>query len=925
MYQLDEKIMADNRAIISIARSKEDIDKNLKPGMFVYDSLNKDAYVVASKNVHHKFIKEQDDHKIHGNLIFADKIEFENGISILGDITNVETVDLLVSDNIIEINKDEMSSGISRLSAGIKINRGLLPHYYTLFNESSDRTSLGAYTHVIGEDVLSKLYSDGDMWLKKNLDVANLRVRESALIEKDFRVMGDSTFNQSVTIDGITDIKGSTVIDNTLSVAGAVNIFSTLDVQMNASMHQDLEVNKDLSVKGNTCVTGSLDIGGYVTVTGETQLNSNVFAHALDVLTNTKIQQNLSVMGTSSFGSKATMENDLSVLGDADVAGNTTLNTLNVTTTSQFDGASTFNSYVNIGSKLTTNELHVVTTSLFDQKGVFNDDLDVVKNFDVNGLTTINDLIVRTSANILGNLSVTDITANNIHAKGTLTVVDDGKFNKDLSVDRNFLTMGHTELNTLLVANSTEFNGYSTFNADVSINSNTAISENLSVEKTITADSINIKNQLNFYSSHVKYNTYEIVDSLFNSRQNSISTILDSKDDTIKHIILDKTVSEQSYDEMRYNTPVKVKIGDEWSQLLDEKTGHKKLHAAGGSDEILPSDINAVENADGVRALRSGSIEDIGIPNPYGEVYFCPDNKSIYFGKGRTWEKMGSVDWTEVLDKPETFTPPIATTECLGGVKIGKNIKVANDGTISVPNAVIEYNVHRKEFVTTRQTDTFITDVEFVPNSNLISVYVFGKILPPTAYTEVDKNTIVLKEPVDTGTHVEIVTLVIPSGALFSFKREEFFAIDDQVDFVLSNGQYLVGENKVKVYILGALLPPSAYTEVSYDRIRLKTPVEKGTHVMIEYLSDPEIASNRMNYAKSINYVQRSSTTNHPIYETIEERTVWEIIHNQGAYINIIPLSFEGYKLNPKTVQYVNSNIIRIYFDNPTNGRVMIG
>lgn len=43
-----------------------------------------------------------------------------------------------------------------------------------------------------------------------------------------------------------------------------------------------------------------------------------------------------------------------------------------------------------------------------------------------------------------------------------------------------------------------------------------------------------------------------------------------------------------------------------------------------------------------------------------------------------------SVAWANVTGKPSTFTPPIASATQLGGVKIGANINVAADGTISV-------------------------------------------------------------------------------------------------------------------------------------------------------------------------------------------------------------------------------------------------
>lgn len=45
------------------------------------------------------------------------------------------------------------------------------------------------------------------------------------------------------------------------------------------------------------------------------------------------------------------------------------------------------------------------------------------------------------------------------------------------------------------------------------------------------------------------------------------------------------------------------------------------------------------------------------------------------------------VDWADLINKPSTFAPPIATASVLGGVKIGTNVSVDAAGVISVPSA----------------------------------------------------------------------------------------------------------------------------------------------------------------------------------------------------------------------------------------------
>lgn len=61
-----------------------------------------------------------------------------------------------------------------------------------------------------------------------------------------------------------------------------------------------------------------------------------------------------------------------------------------------------------------------------------------------------------------------------------------------------------------------------------------------------------------------------------------------------------------------------------------------------------------------------------------------------------------SVDWSELTNKPSTFTPPISTSSVLGGVKVGSGINVGADGTITHPTG--DGNLHVPATGTTNNT-----------------------------------------------------------------------------------------------------------------------------------------------------------------------------------------------------------------------------
>lgn len=69
-------------------------------------------------------------------------------LTVQGTTTTVDSANLSIADNIVELNKGETGQGVSKLQAGIKIKRGDLQDQHIVFDEASDRWKVGEGTSL---------------------------------------------------------------------------------------------------------------------------------------------------------------------------------------------------------------------------------------------------------------------------------------------------------------------------------------------------------------------------------------------------------------------------------------------------------------------------------------------------------------------------------------------------------------------------------------------------------------------------------------------------------------------------------------------------------------------------------------------------------------------------------------------------------
>lgn len=105
--------------------------------------------------------------------ITAPAIIIDGNLTVMGTTTSVETVNSVIQDNIITLNKAEVGVGVTAGTAGIEIERGSAVNSTFLFNESNDAweaklgttyTTIRAATPVDPDDLVTKDYVDNGLF-----------------------------------------------------------------------------------------------------------------------------------------------------------------------------------------------------------------------------------------------------------------------------------------------------------------------------------------------------------------------------------------------------------------------------------------------------------------------------------------------------------------------------------------------------------------------------------------------------------------------------------------------------------------------------------------------------------------------------------------------------------------------------------------
>lgn len=864
MYQLDEKLMADNRAIISLASDMEHIDPNLKPGMQVFNAKEKDTYVVASQQRYYRLLHEDAlTKKIPYDLNFAGTVTIDKDLIVKGSLTNLESQDLIIKDNIIELNKDEIGNGITKIQSGIEINRGTRERARMLFSEATDRASTSGFVFNLNDTTLMSIYQDGDVKTLKDFYTCSANVRDDLTVGRDFTltrnalIKGTLTVNQAaalkstLTVTGTSTLTGAASLKSTLAVTGITTLSNTLSVAEKGTFAKELDVVGNTALKANLDVTSNTTIGGTLAVTGATSLNSTLNVTGATTLNSTlrtigdvTFDKTLTVIGATTLNSTVGITGELKTTSIKN-SENITTKTLSVTesanigTSLNVGGITTLNGATNLKStldvlgnatihyNLTVGEEATLHNLTVNESTVLNNVLTVREFATFYSTVTTKkkatfeqDIEVGTNALIRGNLNVTGIT--NL-AKTTISG----------DLDAN----GINTLNTLKVTGTSDFTGV--------LSSINMRAESLTLRTSRNAlqweDGTVIHSIFGANNSSDRY--YSLYDVATNDYNLTFKTMpIAGKEKGFVFVSGTAPLLHINQSSVRSQNDIYVKRSTTWSPLLARADQHKANHSIGGHDFLSPADIGAVKNTKGTPEIITDNETNKPAAGVAGRLFFAKDAKRIWQDLGNVWQIIGgqeTIPWGNVTGKPATYPPPIATASVLGGVKIGNNILVDPDGTIHVPKQTIEYTVHVEQVKATANQKVFTLSKSFLIGRNHVSPYLFGRRVPTSAFKEIADNKIEFLEGLPADSLLEFYVLLIPNDLSFVMKIEEFNLAENQTRLVLTQGKYTVGANKLKIFLNGALMPRSSFRETSATSIELLQCPGVGNHILIEYMYDP--------------------------------------------------------------------------------------
>ena len=140
-------------------------------------------------------------------------------------------------------------------------------------------------------------------------------------------------------------------------------------------------------------------------------------------------------------------------------------------------------------------------------------------------------------------------------------------------------------------------------------------------------------------------------------------------------------------------------------------------------------------------------------------LYIAKDSKKLWFDYANgSWVQVGgqdTLDWSNITNKPSTFTPPVASSSVLGGIKVGANLSIDSNGVLAANDNPTSYIVKQQEFIATKGQRVFtLTNGKYRPGIGAISVFLNGVKMINTLFTETSETVITLKLGVDSGDRV---------------------------------------------------------------------------------------------------------------------------------------------------------------------------
>lgn len=140
-------------------------------------------------------------------------------------------------------------------------------------------------------------------------------------------------------------------------------------------------------------------------------------------------------------------------------------------------------------------------------------------------------------------------------------------------------------------------------------------------------------------------------------------------------------------------------------------------------------------------------------------LYIATDTKKIWLDTTtNTWLQVGGQDtiaWGSITGKPSAFTPPKASTTVLGGIKVGTNLTIDDNGVLSANDNPTSYIVKQEKFTATAGQTVFnLTKGKYRPGIGALSIFLNGVKIANTILEETSQTSFTLKAGLSAGDYL---------------------------------------------------------------------------------------------------------------------------------------------------------------------------
>jgi hypothetical protein len=470
------------------------------------------------------------------NMNLTGNMTIGGSLTVQGGITNLDTIELNITDNIIVLNSDESGAGITLNQSGIEIERGSLENFRIVYDETDDFLKSGPLSNLKRLPNIEYAPTQGRIaaWNDSLKQVDFVTTLTPALTFTNTTNSNDLDTG-SMIINGGVSIKKNAYLGQTLFLQGASNTFNSigstflndLNLTSNNNINFFLPSNSGITMQsnrifyyGNNNRIFSDGTDFFVISTGDLYLttagNKNVNLATGSKLSLGDINNRLYYNGTDTFlegsgmlnvsftdtrigsGNKLSFGTSNNFIHST--ASNLILQSSSVETPSIFSNTNTTESTTSVNGAVILSGGMGIAKNIHVNGIIYADNVTNSTNDSSGSLITSGGLGVKKDAYIGGKLFVVDTTDSSSSITGAL-VVSGG-----VGIVKNLTVGGVTNFSELSVVTSSgrNFTVSGSGNVDMQVSGITtigSISNNFNLQTTVAGNlSLNSVAQINLTS-----------------------------------------------------------------------------------------------------------------------------------------------------------------------------------------------------------------------------------------------------------------------------------------------------------------------------------------------------------------------------------------------------------------------------------------